>query len=255
MLEGKSVLALVPARAGSKGLPGKNIRVLCGKPLIQWPIISALGANAVDRVIVSTDDPAIAACARAAGAEVPFMRPPELATDTASSMDVVRHALAEVMAAGQRYDYLVLLEPTSPLTESADIQRALSTLHRARERADAIVGVSRIEAAHPEYAVRRTQLGLLRPYNAPDFGSLRRRQEIEELHFLEGSLYITAVDSFLRKGTFYHERTMGYEVPRWKSFEIDEWVDFVCVEALMQRRDEFRCDNTHPATESGGSGA
>lgn len=240
MIDGKRVLALVPARGGSRGLPRKNMRPLAGRPLVAWPVVAAIGASVVDRVIVSTDDAEIAAAAKAAGADVPFMRPAELATDTASSMMVVRHALDMLVSAGDRYDYVVMLEPTSPLTESDDVDQALTSLHGARDRGDAIVGISRVEATHPEYDVRLGQDGLIRPYAAPDFRSLKRRQDIEELYFLEGSLYATAVDAFLAKGSFYHDRTLGYVVPRWKAFEIDTLVDLICVEALLMRRDEMR---------------
>ena len=240
MIGGKRVLALVPARSGSKGLPRKNVRPLAGRPLVAWPIATALRAATVDRVVVSTDDEGIAAIARDAGADVPFMRPADLASDTASSTDVVRHALDTLAAAGAEYDYLVLLEPTSPLTEPEDVDSALQSLHAARGRADSIVGISRLEAHHPEYNVALRQDGLVHPYGAKDFGTLKRRQDIEDIYFLEGSLYASAVDVFLRRGTFYHERTLGYPVPRWKAFEVDELIDLICIEALLQRRDELR---------------
>ena len=244
MIGGKRVLALIPARGGSKGLPRKNVRLLAGRPLVSWPIAAAAGASVVDRVIVSTDDAEIAAAARDAGADVPFPRPDELASDTASSMAVVRHALGMLAAAGDRYEYIILLEPTSPLTESADIDASLTTLHGARDRADAIVGIARVEATHPEYDVRVGPDGLIMPYAAASFNILKRRQDIEELYFLEGSLYASAVDAFLEKGTFYHERTLGFVVPRWKAFEVDHLVDMICIEALLLRREELRAEGS-----------
>lgn len=239
MIDEHKVIAVVPARGGSKGLPGKNLRMLSGRPLVAWPISAACQSEFVDRVIISTDDSEIAEAAKVAGAELPFMRPPELASDTASSMDVVRHALMTLADSGELYDYVVLLEPTSPLTEAKDIDSALSQLHGALSRADAIVGISRIEATHPEYSIKQSQEGLISPLTAPDFRSLRRRQEIEELYFLEGSLYASTTEAFLRIGSFYHERTIGYEVPRWKSLEIDEYLDLICAEAVMKHRDEI----------------
>lgn len=234
------VLAVVPARGGSKGLPGKNLRPLNGRPLVAWPIVAALGAASVDRVIISTDEVAIAEAARVAGADVPFMRPAHLAHDKASSMDVILHALDTLASQGHEYEYVVLLEPTSPLTESSDVEDALSRLRAAGDTADAIVGICRVEATHPEYDVRRDEQGLIRPYAAPDFKSLRRRQDIEELYFLEGSLYISHVEAFRRHKTFYHERTLGYEVPRWKSLEVDDIFDFIMIEAVVQRLEEIR---------------
>jgi N-acylneuraminate cytidylyltransferase/CMP-N,N'-diacetyllegionaminic acid synthase len=234
------VLAIIPARSGSKGLPGKNLRPLDGRPLVTWPISAALGSSAVDRVIISTDDEKIAEVARIAGADVPFMRPSSLSGDTASSMDVVMHALDTMATLGEIFDYVVLLEPTSPLTESSDIDQALSRLISAGSHADAIVGVSRVEATHPEYDVRVGENGLLRPYAAPNFSLLRRRQDIEPLYFLEGSLYISRVDAFKRNKSFYHNRTLGYEVPRWKSIEVDDLFDFIVIEALVKWRGELR---------------
>src|SRR5688572_22982405 len=109
MIDDKRVLCLIPARGGSKGLPRKNLLPLAGKPLVAWPVSAAVGTPVIDRVVVSTDDHEIAAAARIAGAEVPFMRPPELATDEASSAAVVRHAIEALSASGDRYEYIVLL--------------------------------------------------------------------------------------------------------------------------------------------------
>lgn len=240
MIDGKRVIAVIAARGGSKGLPRKNVRMVGGRPLVAWPVLAARGSRIVDRVIVSTDDPEIADAARQAGGELPFIRPAELSSDTASSMSVVRHALDVLAAGGDDYDYVVLLEPTSPLTEPIDIERALTMLHSSRASGDAVVGVARVHAAHPEFDVRLVEGGLIRPYAAGNFSSLKRRQDIEELYFLEGSLYCSAVDAFFRHGTFYHDRTLGYVVPRWKSFEVDELLDLICIEAILSRREELR---------------
>lgn len=240
MIEDKSVLAIVPARGGSKGLPGKNKRLLQGKPLVAWPIGTALGAKAVDKVLCTTDDPGIRELALAHGAQAPFLRPAHLASDTASSIDAILHAVDHLAEQGERYDYVLVLEPTSPLTTSADVDAALSALHARRAEADAIVGIAKVESTHPEYDVRLGADGLISPYMAPDFKSLKRRQEIEPLHFLEGSLYISTVASLRSERGFYHRRTLGYEVPRWKSIEIDELVDFLFVETLLANLDQLR---------------
>jgi len=242
LIANERVLAIVPARGGSKGLPRKNLLSLAGQPLVSWPVRAARHAAVVDRVIVSTDDSEIAAAAQAAGADVPFIRPALLASDTASTISVVLHALDALEQSGERFSYVVLLEPTSPLTESADVERALQRLHANRHIADAIVGVSRVIAAHPEYDVILQSSGIIQPYMARDFRHLKRRQDISELYFLEGSLYISSVASIKERESFYHERTMGYAVPRWKSFEVDELVDFICIEALLQRRVELPDD-------------
>lgn len=233
MIQGKSVLALVPARGGSKGLPGKNVRPLLGKPLIGWSIDQGRASKYIDAVVVSTDDAAIATVARDHGAELPFMRPSELASDTASSIDVILHALNTLEQAGRRYDVLVLLEPTSPLRETADIDAALETL-LAHPEAQSIVGVAKVESCHPSFLLRRKGV-LLEPYALQEFGA-KRRQELDELFFLEGTVYITWVDALRTRRGFYHERTMPYVVPKYKSFEVDDLTDFTVIETLMAAR-------------------
>ncbi|MCD4498926.1 cytidylyltransferase domain-containing protein [Chromobacterium vaccinii] len=239
MIDDKSVLAIVPARGGSKGLPGKNKRLLCGKPLVAWPIEAALGAACVDKVLCTTDDPEIRDIALENGAQAPFLRPAYLASDSASSIGAILHAVDHLADQGEHYDYVVVLEPTSPLTTSADVDAALKTLYSRRADADSIVGISRVESTHPEYDVRLGIDGRISPYMAPDFKSLKRRQEIETLHFLEGSLYITSTQALRAEGGFYHARTLGYVVPRWKSIEIDELVDFLFVETLLGNLDQL----------------
>ena len=240
MIDGRRVLALVPARRGSKGLPLKNIRPLHGKPLLAWPIEAARASKYVDRVIISTDDEEFAVLAQTAGADAPFLRPAELASDTAPSMAFIEHALATLEATGDRYGYLVLLEPTSPLTEPEDIDRALETLVANREHADAIVGVSAMTSTHPAFAVKLNGQGLLKPYAASGFASLPRRQDTEPLFSLDGSLYASSIEALRREGTFYHERTLPFITPRWKSFEVDDLVDFICIEAILAQRDLIR---------------
>ncbi|RQP21621.1 acylneuraminate cytidylyltransferase family protein [Piscinibacter terrae] len=243
MIDGKRVLALVPARRGSKGLPMKNIRLLHGKPLLAWPIEAASGSTLVDRVVISTEDPEFAAIAQRAGADAPFLRPAELANDTAPSIGFILHALDTLEAAGDAYDYLVLLEPTSPLTETSDVDAALRQLHARRNEADAIVGVSALVSTHPAFAVRENPDGLIEPFSAPTFGQLPRRQDIEPLYALDGSLYISDVDTIRREKGFCHQRTLPYVTPRFKSFEVDDLVDFICIEALLAQRELVSATN------------
>ena len=240
MIDGQRVLAIVPARRGSKGLPLKNIRPLQGKPLLAWPVEAARASRHVDRVVISTDDAEFAALAVAAGAEAPFLRPAELANDTAPSIDFILHALDTLEAAGDRYDYLVLLEPTSPLTEAEDIDAALETLAAQRAAADAIVGVTALVSTHPAFAVRLDASGLMQPYAAPSFGHLPRRQDTEPLYSLDGSLYVSSVEAIRRERSFCHARTLPHVTPRWKSFEVDDFVDFICIEAILAQRDLIR---------------
>jgi len=239
MINGRSVLAIIPARGGSKGLPGKNIRELAGRPLVGWPIQAAKRSTYVDRVVVSTDDYEIAKVAQEQGAEVPFLRPKELAQDTSTTFSVLEHAIEHFKKVEKVYEYCLLLEPTSPLTQSSDVDQALERLDENRDVADSIVGVSKVEAAHPTFDVTINEKGLIKPYLPDGFSKIGRRQDLDDLYYFEGSLYISKITVLLQKKTFYHERTLPYIVPRWMAFEIDELVDFICIEAIMKNRDRI----------------
>ncbi len=234
MINQKKVLAIIPARGGSKGLPGKNTRLLHGMPLVAWPIQAALNSRWIDRVVVTTDDMEIAAIAKASGADVPFIRPAHLAADTSPSSDAILHALAYCTAEDGEYAYIVVLEPTSPLTESVDIDKALETLV-ATDRLS-IVGTSQVGSSHPAYCAMMGEDGCLKPFNRDHFGSPLRRQDVDALYFFDGSLYISDVDKYREAATFYHESTLPYIVPAWKSLEIDTLLDFLMVETVMQNK-------------------
>ena len=242
MIEGNKVLALIPARGGSKGLPGKNIKDLCGMPLLAWPIRAAKESNYIDQVIVSTENKNYADIARSYGASVPFIRPAKLAKDDSTTYLVVEHALNYLKSQNEMYDYMVLLEPTSPLTTSKDIDEALKLLISKRNLADSVVGVSKVEATHPVFDVRINDKGLIEPYATENFSTFRR-QEIEDLYHFEGSLYISDTKILLKEKTFYHERTLPYIVPRWKSLEIDEMVDMITAEALINNKSLLNTDD------------
>lgn len=238
MIGRSRVLAIVPARAGSKGLLNKNIRPLHGKPLLAWPIAAARRSRFVDRTIISTDDPDYARIAQEHGADVPFLRPAELASDNAPSIWFILHAIDALAAAGDNYDYVVLLEPTSPLTEACDVDAALEQLAAARlGGAEAIVGIAPMETAHPAFAVTRDSNGLIHPLMSDSFDSLPRRQDLPPVFSLDGSLYISTVTALRREQGFAHGTTLGYVTDRIKALEIDDLVDFICIEALMAHRE------------------
>lgn len=235
MINGKSVLAIVPARGGSKGLPGKNIKELCGKPLIAWSIEAGLGSQYIDEVMVTTDSEEIARIARESGAAIPFIRPVELASDTSTSFDVIRHTITfYVTELHKKFDYIVLLEPTSPLREAGDIDLAIEQL-LSNPQASAIVGICKTESQNPAFLVKKSGEDFLAGYEHQDMKVLRR-QDINDVYFFEGSVYVSRTDTLLDKKTFYHKNTLGYEVPKWKSLEIDDIDDFIMVEALMQHK-------------------
>ncbi len=230
MYKGKKILAMIPARGGSKGLPGKNIKQLCGKPVIAWSIDAGKSSRYVDHLMVSTDSDEIASVAREYGADVPFLRPEYLASDTATSFDAIKHTLDFY---GQQFDYIVLLEPTSPLRTSDDIDIAIEALLSAE--ADSIVGISKTEDQNPAFLIKKNDRGFIVGYEDKQM-EVKRRQDINDVYFFEGSVYISDVRVLMSKKTFYHDRTIGYEVPKYKSLEIDDIDDFIMVEAIMNHK-------------------
>ena len=242
MINRKSVLAIIPARGGSKGLPQKNILPLVDKPLIAWSIEVGKESKYIDKLIISTDDKKIAGVAESYHCEVPFIRPENLSSDETETIDVLIHAYKYFTENNEAYDYLILLEPTSPLRDSNDIDIAMDMLDSNRERADSIVGVAKVEATHPVFDVRINDGGLIEPYATENFSTFRR-QEIEDLYHFEGSLYISDTKVLLKEKTFYHERTLPYIVPRWKSLEIDEMVDMITAEALINNKSLLNTDD------------
>lgn len=229
----KKILCVVPARGGSKGLPGKNIKMLIDKPLIAWSIEQGLGSKYVNEVIVSTNSEEVAKIAKNYGARVPFLRPDFLAQDDSSTADVLVHMINELEKIGETFDYILLLEPTSPLREVNDIDKAFEQL-LSIPQAKSIVGISKVESQHPSFTVSlQNENNFIQSKN--NFKVLRR-QEIEELYFYEGSLYISEIKSYREKKNFYHKDTLGYIMHKWKSLEIDDEVDFIMTEALLLAR-------------------
>lgn len=235
MYKGKTILGLIPARGGSKGLVGKNIIDIAGKPLIAWTIECAQDSQYLDNLIVSTDDNEIARVCRMCNAQVPFLRPSLLASDTATSVDVVIHAVDWLKDNGLEYDYICLLEPTSPLREPHDIDDAIQQLIDKPD-AEAIVGIALLESAHPEFNVVMNDQRFISKYETGQNIKSFRRQDLVPVYFFEGTIYISKISSLRKKLGFYHDKTMGYVVPRYKSIEIDDRYDLIMAEALLKHR-------------------
>jgi CMP-N,N'-diacetyllegionaminic acid synthase len=241
MINKKKIVALIPERYGSKGLKNKNILNLKGNPLIHYPITAAKDSLYVDRIIVSTDSEKIADIAKTHGAEVPFLRPLNLASDTTTSSEVIIHMLETLNTELADFEYLILLEPTSPLTTGNDIDRALIELD-SNNKFTALTSVAKIESNHPEYCLSIND-NKIQPYKGKFPGKAMRRQEIEDLYFLDGSLYLSRIKNFIKTKSFYHEKTLPFIVPYWKSFEIDTYLDLICIEAIMNNIDEIQVKN------------
>jgi CMP-N-acetylneuraminic acid synthetase len=235
MYKNKKILALIPARGGSKGLPGKNLIKLMGKPLIAWTIGQAIASRYIDRVVVSTESKEIAAVAKKYGAEIPFMRPGELATDKAGSMDVIFHAIGFFKARKINYDYLVFLEPTSPLRGDSDLDKAIKTLICNSSTADSLVSVGEIKLESP-YIAKTIDKGYVAPLIRKDAKKIFQRQQLSKTYFPYGVIYASKVDALLEKRTFYNDRTIPYYIERWQNYEIDDIYDLRCIEAVLKER-------------------
>lgn len=231
MYKDKRILAIIPARGGSKGLPGKNIRELCGKPLIAWSIEHAQKSKYIDDIFISTDSQEIADVAEKYGAPCPELRPAEYAVDTAPSSAFIIYTLEKMAKEKVPYDYFILLEPTSPLRDETDVDKSIGMLIDNPE-VESCVGVCKAEDVHPAFMLTLNESGLIQPYE-PKF-RLLRRQDLTPVYYFEGSVYVSSVKAYLDKKTFYHDKTLPYIVPKWKSFEVDDVIDFTIIEAMMK---------------------
>jgi CMP-N-acetylneuraminic acid synthetase len=231
MSAGPVVLAVIPARAGSKGLPGKNARPLGGKPMLAWTIEAARGSRALTRAWVSTDDEALAELARAHGGEAPFLRPAELATDTASIFDVLKHAVSEYERREKRaVDVVVLLQPTSPLRGPGPIDEAVRLVLGGADSAQTVA----LDQTHPRHRFT-IEGGRLQPL-FPDADAHSRRQDGAAIYRPNGAVY-AAKTSVLRetgglRGRDHRAVVMDFE----SSVDVDTIWDFRLAELILAAR-------------------
>jgi len=228
-----SIVALITARGGSKGIHGKNLKPLGGRPLIAWSIDAARQSRSVTRVLVSTDDPAIAEAARAARGEVPFLRPPELARDDSSHISVVLHALDWLRDQEQfTPDYLLLLQPTAPFRTAEDLDGATAL---ARDRnADAVVSVCEART-HPWLVKTVHPDGTMEDF-IPRTLAYERRQDFPPAYVLNGALYLNRPRSLRATGTFRPPGTLAYVMPTERSVDLDTLADWELAELQLENR-------------------
>ena len=224
MLKNKKVICIIPARKGSKGLKNKNIKKLKNIPLIAWSILVAKKCNLIDEIIVSTDSKKISKIAKKYGARVPFLRPKRFAKDNSSTFDVLKHAIDFYKKKNQFFEYVLLLEPTSPLRDYKDVNSCIKKI--LKNKIDTIVSVTKVVNHHPNFLYSLNKNNFLKPYLKNQKKLYIRRQDIETLYSLEGSIYISRISTLLKKKTFYHKKTQAFTVDKWKSLEIDDIDDF-----------------------------
>jgi len=225
LIDGLKILALVPARGGSKGIPGKNIVSVGGKPLIAWSIEAAQAVATVDRLVVSTDDEAIAAVAKEYDCEVPFMRPAELAADGTPGIDVVLHALDTLAG----FDIVVLLQPTSPFRTSAQIAEAIQLL--VDKDAPSVVSVAQ-SSKPPEWLYYKDDNDQLEPMLKTG-EDLLRRQDSRPVFYLNGAIYVARVGWLRQQRSFLGDGTIAYVMPAENSMDIDEPWDLRLAQAIV----------------------
>lgn len=222
-------LAVIPARSGSKGLPGKNIRMLCGKPLLAYSVEAALQSKMFGAVHVSTDSTEYAGIARAFGADVPFLRSAANSSDTASSWDVVREVLERYSETGKVFDTVMLLQPTSPLRTAADITAAFALMKE--KQADTVVSVCRAEVSPKCCHV------LPKDGSMADFAreTDRRRQDMGIYYRLNGAIFLAKATLLQRGGNLYGSSCFAYVMEKERSVDIDDELDFLLAEAVLKR--------------------
>jgi N-acylneuraminate cytidylyltransferase len=227
MKESLRILGVVAARGGSKGLPRKNLLDVAGRPMIAWSIAAAAGSRRLTRTIVSTDDEEIATTARAWGGDVPFLRPAELATDTSSIIDALMHA-ADMLA--DDFSHIVLLQASSPLRMSDDIDGAISLC--VESGAPACVSVCQVSKG-PEWMFEVDALGRLRPLLGGDRPA--RRQDITRTAVLpNGAVYVAELEWLREHMDFYSPDTVAYLMPQSRSADVDVALDLVLARAILQ---------------------
>ncbi len=217
------ILGLVPARKGSKRIPGKNAKLLGGKPLVAWTFETAAACKALDKVCLSTDDPALMELARDHGVDVPFTRPEHLCNDTASTIDVILHALDHYSAAGDEFIAVMLLQPTSPFRNAETLDQAVDAFHRHDGRRD-FVSVSPVESP-PQWMfyIRDNELT---PVTA--WSDLKgRSQDLEPAYRLNGSLYLTSTQTLRTEKRLVHPRCLPIQMSAgMESIDIDTMEDW-----------------------------
>lgn len=227
MYKGNKILAIIPARGGSKGIPKKNIVNLAGKPLILYTIESAKKSKYLDKFIVSTDDGEIATVSKKFGAEI-VKRPEELAKDNSPTIGAIKQVINHFE---EKFDIIVLLEPTSPLRKDNDIDNALKVFIDKKD-ADSLVSLGEIALENPYVAkiIEKDYVATLIKTKT----KVTQRQQLPKTYFPYGVIYLSKTDKLLKTGTFYQKKTMPYFIERWQNYEIDDIYDLKAIEGIMK---------------------
>ena len=233
MINNKRILAIIPARGGSKGLPNKNIKLLLDKPLIAWTIEQAKNSKFIDEIHVSTDSPNIAKISEEYGIKVPSLRPENLAQDNSSSADVVDYIIKKYEEQNQFFDYIILLQPTSPLRKKNDIDNAIKLILKFPNH-DGIISLGEVYGSHPAI-FKKIHNNTIQPY-FEDFQQKNRRQDLEKIYHPYGFFYLIKTNIFKEQKTFYTKNILPYSIERWQITDIDDEFDFISCEAILKTK-------------------
>ncbi len=229
MIDGNRILAIIPARGGSKGIKNKNIAALAGKPLLQWTIEAAKKSKYVDRIVLSSDDPEIQGIAELLGCEVPFTREAHLATDEASTIDVLVDVLERVAG----FDVVVLLQPTSPLRTAEDIDSCLNLM--MQDGAPSVVSLCEVED-HPALVVKFQNENQITPFLPHPSSQSLRRQDLPGAFRLNGAVYAAKIHWLFRERSFTAQGSVGFVMPKRRSIDIDDRDDLFTAEQLLSNQ-------------------
>jgi CMP-N,N'-diacetyllegionaminic acid synthase len=226
------ILAIIPARQGSKGLKNKNILNFNGKPLFWWTYRSAVKSKYISNIFLSTESKKIKKIAKKFNIDVPHLRPKKFATDQASSYSVIKNSLETLKSKDKlSFDTIILLEPTSPLRNHLDIDKSIRIFKKKRLKT--LVSVSKTECQHPNFLYKKNKKNFLKPYFKKK-NKNARRQILSRVFFPDGNIYISDIKIYLKKKTFYHDKTYALEMTKLKSIEIDDKFDFKVAEYIMK---------------------
>ena len=227
-------LGIITARGGSKGVPRKNIRLLAGKPLLQYTAEAALASKRLHRVILSTDDAEIAEVGKRCGLDVPFLRPPELARDDTPTLPVLQHAVRALEAKGDRFDAICLLQPTNPLRRAEDIDACIALLEE--RQSDSVVTVLAVPTEYnPHWVYFESADGSLQ-LSTGEAAPIPRRQSLPPAFHREGSVYVTCRAVLMEENSLFGKRVVGHLVNPEQTVNIDTLADWEQAERLLKAR-------------------
>lgn len=230
------VLGLIPARGGSKGVPRKNIKNLCGKPLLAYTAETALKAKRLLRVVLSTEDDEIAEIGKKFGLDVPLMRPQELAQDTTPTLPVIQHMLLTLQNMGETFDAVCLLQPTNPLRQTEDIDNCIKLL--IDSQADSVISVLPVPHEYnPNWVFIQNGNGMVK-LSTGEKEPISRRQDLPKAFHRDGSIYVTRTEIIINKNSLYGSKIQAYEMNPFCSANIDTEKDWESVQKVLSKKNK-----------------